>query len=567
MTTDVSSDTAALHAQRTGSVDAGMIALMRCVLAFAGLAFIYIDPTQSHGLGAPAFSALVGYCVWATALLYWTSRGPKPAAPPRFAHWGDVLFCAYLVTLTEGINSVFFSFFLFSILVASFARGFREGAWVTVASVVLFTLVGLRLSPQAVFTLDPSLIRPVYLLTLGYMIAFWGGLEVAQRRRLRLLHDINQRWNPRLGYDHALGVHLESMLEFFDAGSCLLVLRRATEPPLWLSYHAARGRPGQATIPKPIDASTGQAMLVLPPDQVVLHDEAPAWPRRGLALLRRLGSTRGDRHALGQTLSTLGNLLDAPSYLSVPFAQRDGSVGRVFLTPGEDGFSEADAAFAAQVATAISRVVESVQLIDELVARAADHERYRISLDIHDATIQPYVGLKLGLDALARRASADNPLAQDIGELRDMADATIGDLRRYTATLRDDMPLAGDSLLLAIGQQAGQFQRYYGITVSVQHDEHLLFSARLGNALLHILAEGLSNIRRHTQAKWAHIGLRRQDNMLQLELTNGRGEGAQTPAPDFTPASISQRAHSLGGSCEVLQDSQGYTVVRVLIPL
>ncbi len=564
MTQNDTQDSMARVAYRSAAVDARMIALMRCVLAFAGLAFIYVDPTQSRGLGAPTYGALVGYCVWGVGLLYWSTRGAGNAEPPRLAHWGDMLFSAYLVTLTQGINSVFFSFFLFSILVASFTRGFREGVWVAVVSVVLFTLVGLRLSPVAVFTLDRSLIQPVYLLALGYMIAYWGGIEVAQRRRLRLLHDINQQWNPRLGYDHALGTHLEQMLEFFGASTCVLVQKRPTEPPVWLSYHATQGQPGQATIPKPIDAATGRIMLGLPDWFVALHEESPAWTRRLLPLLRRLGSSGDEHQALERECSTLANLLDAPSFLSVSFAQRDGTVGRVFLTPGESRFTRSDAAFAVQLVTAISRVVESVQLMDELVSRAADHERFRISLDIHDTTIQPYVGLKLGLDALHRQTGPDNPLSRDIGELRDMADATIQDLRKYTATLREDAPLAGDSLIHAVRQQAEQFQRFYGIGVSVQHDAHLQLSARLGDAVLHILAEGLSNILRHTQAKAARISLHRAGKSLLLEVANETGTGPET---DFMPGSINRRAHSLGGSCTVARDTQGYTVIRVQIPL
>ena len=570
MTQNDTQDSMARVAYRSAAVDARMIALMRCVLAFAGLAFIYVDPTQSRGLGAPTYGALVGYCIWGVGLLYWSTRGTGDAGPPRLAHWGDMLFSAYLVTLTQGVNSVFFSFFLFSILVASFVRGFREGLWMTLASVALFTLVGLWLSPEAMFKLDEALIRPVYLLTLGYMIAFWGGLEVAQRRRLRLLNDINQRWNPRLGYDHALGGHLETMLDFFGAESCLLVQKRPTEPPLWLSYQATRGRPGQAGIPRPIDASTGAAMLSMPPDQVLLHEDSPNWWRRLLMLVRQLGASGDDRHGFDREHSTLGNLLDTESFLTVPYAQRDGTVGRVFLTPGQLRLTESDAAFAAQLVTAISRVVESVQLTDELVSRAADHERYRISLDIHDATIQPYIGLKLGLDALHRKTGADNPLSRDIGELREMAESTIRDLRRYTATLRDDAALAGDALLRAVKEQAEQFQRHYGIAVTVQHDDSLQISARLGDAVLHIVAEGLSNILRHTQAKTARIALRRSDTAFVLEIANeaaAAGEVGATPAGSFVPASISQRARSLGGSCEVAQEPHGYTLVRVQIPL
>lgn len=546
------------------SVDARMIALMRCVLAFAGLAFMIIDPTTSPSMGVPAYAALVGYCLWATVLLYWTTRPDAHTLPPRLAHWGDVLFCAYLVTLTEGIHSIYFSFFLFSILVASFTRGFREGLWVAATSVALFVWIGLRETPDAVFRLDQSLFKAIYLLILGYTIAVLGGLEVEQRRRLRLLHEVNQRWNPRLGYDHALGAHLESMLAFFGARSCVLVQRRPSEPPAWFSYHAAAGRPGQAGIPRPLDAETGQSFVALPDEHVAQYEASPAWSRVLLRRLHRLTKNVAPEQELAARYAKLADQLETDAFVSVPFSQRDGTSGRVYMTPGSARFSRSDAAFAAQLVTAISRVVESVQLIDELVSRAADHERYRISMDIHDTTIQPYIGLKLGLDALHRRSGAENPLSADIEELRAMADVTISDLRRYTATLREDAQLAGDSLVHAIGQQTEQFQRFYGIRVDLHHDDHLQFSARLGNAVLHILAEGLSNVLRHTQARAVQVSLHRVDGCLKMEIANQAAPGLEH---EFAPRSITQRSRSLGGRCSVAVDGRGYTVVQVEIPL
>lgn len=145
-----------------------------------------------------------------------------------------------------------------------------------------------------------------------------------------------------------------------------------------------------------------------------------------------------------------------------------------------------------------------------------------------------------------------------------MADVTISDLRRYTATLREDAQLAGDSLVHAISQQTEQFQRFYGIRVDLHHDDHLQLSARLGNAVLHILAEGLSNVLRHTQARAVQVSLHRVDGCLTMEIANQAEPGLDH---EFAPRSITQRSRSLGGRCSVAVDGRGYTVVQVEIPL
>ena len=118
-----------------GSVDVRMIAAIRCILAFSGLVIIYVDPTQPAIFSALTYSSLAIYAIWSCVLAIIAFRRDPSAPPPRDTHWGDVLFCAYLVTLTQGTNSLFFTFFLFAILSASFSRGTREGLLVTGASV------------------------------------------------------------------------------------------------------------------------------------------------------------------------------------------------------------------------------------------------------------------------------------------------------------------------------------------------------------------------------------------------------------------------------------------------
>lgn len=544
-----------------GPVDARMIGVMRCVLAFSGLAIIWLDPTEPARLAALTYTSLVVYCIWSAVLLFMASRGePAAAAPPRYSHWGDVLFCAYLVTLTQGTSSIFFFFFLFAILVASFSRGFREGLLVTGASVILFVLAGLWFGPGGGgFELGRTLIRLVTLLTLGYMIAYWGGREITQRRRLKLLHEVNNQWNPRFGHDQTIGTNIERMLDFFAADTCILVLKRMATPPAYLTYQASRGRRGQAAA-NTINEATAQILLRLPATFSACHDQAPpAWWKRVFRLSPRDTSLSGE-------CGGLANLLETRCFMTVPYAERDGTAGRVFLTPANKSFSQSDVEFAAQLVMAISRVVESMQLMDELVAKAAEHERYRISLDIHDTTVQPYIGLKLGLNALHREAGTDNPLSRRIGELLEMTETTIQDLRRYATTLREDTSLAGDSLVAAVREQADRFKRFYGIEIAVQCDSEVRVNARLAGAVLPILAEGLSNIRRHTQARRALIALRCENGKLLLEIANESPEEPDRKA-DFTPRSINARVLSLGGTSFVERDAQGYTVVHISIPL
>src|SRR4051812_39177373 len=199
------------------AVDARMVALMRWLLAVSALVVIYVAPTEPARLIELTYASLGAYAIYATALAFTIWRG-KPLVTSRASHWVDITCYAWLIGLTEGTSSIFFQFFFFAVLVASFSYGFREGLRVTIASAVLFTAVGLSAIPPASgFELDRTLIRTVGLLLLGYMIAYWGGHEVGLHRRLRLLRKISRVPNPRLGVDHAVIESLRRLVEFFNA--------------------------------------------------------------------------------------------------------------------------------------------------------------------------------------------------------------------------------------------------------------------------------------------------------------------------------------------------------------
>lgn len=544
-----------------------MLALMRCVLAFSALAIIYVDPSEPARLVGLTYASLIVYCIYSATVAFLSHQSDWPA-PPRITHWIDVFFYVYLVGLTEGTSSIFFLFFFFAILVASFSRGFREGLSLTVVSVVLFVIVGLISAPTgAEFELNRTLIRPVYLLTLGYLIAYWGGHEILLKRRLSLLQEVNNVWNPRFGVDHTIGVNLDRLLEFYDATSCILVLRRPTTPPGYLMYGASRRQPGKAATPGEITEDTAGELLRLPETLAAAYHDPPdsIWRRHRGYLAYDL-DTRLRVNALFDECKGLANLLDTRAFVTVPYAQRDGTTGRIYLTSGRGAFTQSDIDFLAQLSGTISPVVENMYLMEELTSRAVEHERLRISRDLHDTTIQPYIGLKLALDALSREAGTDGRLSRQIGELIDMTNLTIRDLRTYAAALKDKTPMPGEFLISAVKKQAQRLGRFYGIEVEVKSDLSAHLSGRLAAEAFQMISEGLSNILRHTSAKRASVIVLCENSELLLKIGNETG-AAPGGTDDFTPRSIHERARALGGTTFVERSPDGYTVVHVTIPM
>ena len=204
------------------SVDDRMISLMRLILALSALLITFIDPSEPDRLVAVTYGALVVYSVYGAVLYYLSLRGGP--LPRSISHWIDVGCFLVLVALSSGTNSIFFFFFFFAILVASFRWGFKAGLRVTIVSALFFALIGYVTAAQSNFELNRFLLRPVYLLVLGYMIAYWGGHEIKLKRRLNLLKEINLLENPRFGVSETIGALLERLGSFYKADDCWLII-------------------------------------------------------------------------------------------------------------------------------------------------------------------------------------------------------------------------------------------------------------------------------------------------------------------------------------------------------
>src|SRR5215204_4541805 len=204
-------------------VDVRIVALIRAILAFSAFAFTYIDPTGPPSLIPVLYAALAIYCVYSVALYLSAARGSAFVSGGA-AHLLDIAWYLLLVALSGGSNSAYFLLFFFAVLVASFSSGVSSGLRTAAVSASLFTLVGYSAVTPNDFQLSRFLLRPVYLLVLGYLIAYWGGQERKLRRQLELLKDVTVTLNPRFGTNHLIGQVVRMLREFYRARVCLLLL-------------------------------------------------------------------------------------------------------------------------------------------------------------------------------------------------------------------------------------------------------------------------------------------------------------------------------------------------------
>jgi signal transduction histidine kinase len=399
------------------------------------------------------------------------------------------------------------------------------------------------------------------------MIAFGGGYEITLKRRVTFLKEVDNPWSPRFGVDHTIGIYLDRLLEYHGASSCTLVLQRPAHTASVLLYSASPRKPGRLAVPSEIPEMTARQLLGLPETlAITYHDPAGSGGRGSVGSIAHDPATDSRNDASLDACKNIANLLDASTFITVPYSQRDGTVGRIFLTAEATTFMQSDIEFLSQAAATISAVVEKMQLTDEQVLKAAEHERLKISRDMHDTTIQAYIGLKLGLDALYRQTGGEGALASQLGELIEMANITIHDLRAYAANLRAKSPLPDDFLVSAVNKQAERYRRFYGIDIEVKIDVNGQINGELARESFQIISEGLSNVLRHTSARRAFVHVLREKGNLLLKIGNEAPHSPGTVA-DFVAWSIKERAGELGGSTFTERGVNGYTVVNVTIPL
>jgi signal transduction histidine kinase len=546
------------------SVDDRMISLMRLILALSALIITYIDPLEPDRLVEVTYGSLLVYSAYG-AILYYMSLRDDPGLPLSISHWVDVGCFLVLIALSSGTNSIFFFFFFFAILVASFRLGFKAGLRVTIVSTSFFTLIGYLTSPAEIqFELNRFLLRPIYLLVLGYMIAYWGGREIKLKRRLNLLKEINLLANPSFGVSETIEALLKHLRAYYQADDCWLIISdgSADEPQLFRLSQI----PFDAVVCESLPPKVAQALLAPSSDIGILYQRAPE-----TGLLRREKVYAVDLKKKFEYSSewkavarSLAAQFEMTAFISVPMQYRKRDIGRIFLVAQSRVFESSDLEFLMQVAEQAMPVVQNIRLLDRLATNAAEYERQRLARDIHDSVIQRYIGLQYKVAAIRNKLAQGANVSADVDHLFAMTVSEVNSLRGFAQGLKESDVREG--FLPAIRRFASQFSENYNLEVQVISEDEIIIKDRLAAELIQIVQEGLSNIRKHTSATTSRISVQRVNGSMALTIENNRARNDQATRP-FTPRSIAERAHDLGGEVNVICGPDDRTIVRVQIPL
>lgn len=204
------------------------------------------------------------------------------------------------------------------------------------------------------------------------------------------------------------------------------------------------------------------------------------------------------------------------------------------------------------------------------VTAAQEEERQRIARELHDGLVPTLASLNIRLRTVRKGLDReDHPVAGEIQELAEQAQASIQDVRRL---IRDLRPVALDELGLvpALREHLARCEREHDLVVEFLADEGERLPASVETALFRIVQEAVNNVLRHAQAGHIHVTLMRAPDQVTLRIADdGQGFDTQLPRSGRHVGlwSMRERVEQLGGQFEIRSAPSRGTTLTTVVPL
>ena len=255
------------------------------------------------------------------------------------------------------------------------------------------------------------------------------------------------------------------------------------------------------------------------------------------------------------------------SVMVVPLAARGSVLGALLVgnLVGREPFDEDDLALIGDFAGQAALVLTLAQA--QVVAQRADmlEERARIARDLHDHVIQRLFATGLGLQGLASQegGTRSDTLLEHVDEL----DGVIRDIRTTVFALRRHQGGHEGGLrsrVLDVTEESGARLR---AVPRVQFDGPIdtAVPPPVGDDLLAVLREALSNATRHADAHRVEVALSAHEEVV-LRIRDD-GLGFSSPARRGGLANMEERAAAHEGTCTVTSAPGEGTTVLWRVPL
>jgi signal transduction histidine kinase len=223
----------------------------------------------------------------------------------------------------------------------------------------------------------------------------------------------------------------------------------------------------------------------------------------------------------------------------------------VTLDAGRSGLEVEEVDLLASLADQASLALDRAEAVADREELALVADRDRIARDLHDLVIQRLFATGLQLQG-ARRIGMSDELRERLDSAVVDLDTTIRDIR---STIFELQRVGERSLRAAIRDLAKEYVPVLGFTPLVRTTGPVdtAVGAELGEQLLAVLREALSNTARHAEASAAFVEVEVSGDLVLLSVTDN-GKGIPAERQESGLRNVRRRAADHGGAVRFLRE-------------
>ena len=217
---------------------------------------------------------------------------------------------------------------------------------------------------------------------------------------------------------------------------------------------------------------------------------------------------------------------------------------------------------------------ENLRKMSDRVLKIQEHERKRISRDLHDEVGQALTAINMNL-AVLRNSLVGGPPALEakIADTQTLIEQTMGQIHNFSRELRPAM-LDDLGLLPALRNYTKSFTERTNVAAHLEvRDPGTIeqLDSERRTVVYRIVQEGLTNVAKHAQAKRVTVTIMGSPHEVHLQVDDdGRGF-ALTNRPDDAPQQLgllglAERVRLVGGEFSVASLPSRGTILKATIP-
>jgi len=433
-----------------------------------------------------------------------------------------------------------------------FRRQLVLDIWVLAAvilTMIAVTLTGSADSPYLLLAITPTL---------------WAGIFGSQRQALStallasgllLLIELGREASDGSGVLLVGGIQLLLAISISQVRRVLVDMERRQEQMV-LSQEASNRRLEQLEdthdlLTRLEEITANQDTNPIKLGKTALESLVARFP--GTAAAAAIASDRGP-----VLVARVGNEPPQSQRLTIPLRAAGQETGWIMLAAPRT-LSQTEIDGIEQSLRPLALAFSNVRLLEMIAKKAISEERVRIARELHDDLGPSLASLGLGIDLAMVQNTPDQPLTEQLTQLRRSVSFLVDDIRKTVADLRSEPE---PSLSTSLNEQVTKLDPDPEVELDI--DERRPPRPSIAQELTAIVTEAIRNASRHANARTIKVsGVVDFDRGWISIADNGRGfDKTQVPESHYGLLGMKERAAKIGGRLEVESGPQG-TVVSI----